>query len=141
MFRRKLLPVWIGILLLSGIYLVGKEPWCQLRPCECAVEQLNSQACQDQAYASVDTLKTCLAACGGDGPCEVACVQAWNRVTTDCYAGLVGLMIDDCGSCGSDCCDYFKDIYPQGCMYDDAYTGTECWDIFMACANGCVEYS
>jgi len=28
MFRRILIPVWIGIILLSGMFLMGQESWC-----------------------------------------------------------------------------------------------------------------
>ncbi len=27
MFRRNLLPVWIGIIILSGMFLMGQEAW------------------------------------------------------------------------------------------------------------------
>ncbi len=132
MFRRNLMSVWIGILLLSSIYLIGQDTWGQPSSCEDAIVQLNSQPCVDEAYANADTLKTCLASCGGDSACEDACWADWNSSIPNCYPGVETLAGGFCGFCYVSC---FEDF--NGCMYDGGSTGADCLDALLACVNGC----
>lgn len=136
MFRRNLMAVWIGILLLSSIYLMGQEPWGQPLPCDDAVVLMNSQACVDEAYANVDTLKTCLAGCGGPGACDDQCREDWNSSIPSCFPGVETLAGGYCGYCYVTCFDDFIE-YSDGCMYNGGTTGAQCLDELLACINGC----
>jgi hypothetical protein len=142
MFPRRTLPVSIGIILFSGMFLMVQETWAE-DSCEQALTMFNSQTCKDLAYANIETLKSCLALCVCDTPCADVCWESWHIAVSppectlsDGSSAAQKLASGDCGSCYPACFVPF-DQCPGGCVYDPGKTGTDCLDAVFACVNAC----
>jgi hypothetical protein len=73
MFRRNLIPVWVGILVLSGMFFMGQEAW-EPQPTQCE----DNGDCPDEAFCAKEP-----GDCDGDGLCEPRpgpCPDVWDPV-------------------------------------------------------------
>lgn len=98
MFRRTLVPVWIGIIFLSGMFLMGQDTW----PSLCSE---NSECVSLEEYCEKP-----LGDCEGEGECRprpIGCPDVWDPVCdcdeitygNDCEAAALGVSIAYYGEC------------------------------------------
>ena len=123
MFRRNLVPVWIGIILLSGMFLMGQDTWA---PQEC-----------------IDN--------DGDGygnPASESCPNSgWdcNENNPEINPGVIEGPYGDplCNDGGDNDCDGFSDSFDSGCWWcaepEDCADGNPCTD--DACEGGSCVYT
>jgi hypothetical protein len=103
---------------------------------------MNSQGCEENAYAGVDDLKDCVSDCAGpaDQECLDACFNRPGSGFSSCDGDVELLFAGQCGECFTTCgFDFVGDESDPGCLFDanPAVTGTVCLGLLYDCVNGC----
>jgi hypothetical protein len=114
-----------------GLTACGDDEEEEMSQCELALEQFNSQACQNQASAAVEEAQTCAVGCGMNLPCLDDCMESFEDDISACLPGTA-FLFDECGICYSDCGGDFVD-----CLADALNDAGECLNTLTSCVNGC----
>jgi hypothetical protein len=131
MFRQKLIPVWVGILVLSGMFFMGQQTWDpQPRQCEDSAFPTCDGDCDPGLVCTDDpALDKCVCVeeeqceetyptCGGTCPEPQVCVDTGQ----DACACRLECEDSQSPACGGWCPD------PQGCSEDPTGAGCVCED-------------
>ncbi len=109
--------------------------------CAESLQALNSQGCEDNAYANVDDLKVCVSGCGpADQQCLDGCFAVPGSGFSACSGDVELLFTGQCGDCFADCgFDFVGDETDPGCLFDPnpATSGADCLDDLYGCVNTC----
>jgi formylglycine-generating enzyme required for sulfatase activity len=94
MFQRNLIPVWIGIVVLSGVFLMGQDCAAQTDPCK-------PDPCQGITSAVAGTCTPVGGACAPTNgfACDCDAAFTWQDATNTCEKVLVGPMAQIPGGC------------------------------------------
>lgn len=115
MFRRRLLPVWIGIIFLSGMFLTGQDPWCTDRDGDGYGDPASSQCpfsvwdCLDDPSGDPPICATCTCVQEDCSPCA-RCINP--GVSEAYYSELI------CSDGVDNDCDGQVDETDTGCQLD-----------------------
>jgi hypothetical protein len=127
-------PVMLGCGGDEEVVIIEVEQLCALN-----LEAMNSQGCQETAYANIEGFTVCLRGCGGDTSCIDDCLGEQNEGFGECSGNLQFLVSGRCDECYIDC--YLDFLGGESACLNDpgdpGEIGTACLDDLYTCVNGC----
>ena len=103
----------------------------EMSECEKALEQFNSQACQNQASAVVGDAQTCVLGCGVNVQCLAGCMDSFEDDISACLPGTP-FLFDQCGDCYLNCGEALV-----SCLANALNDAGDCLNTLRSCVNGC----